>query len=324
MSDVDRTEASALGTRRTLVVVNPRSAAGGTERRWNVFADTLREAIGTFEYRFTRSVGDGATLAREGLRQGFEMIVAMGGDGTINEVANGFFDGDQVVNPEAIMGVVPAGTGGDFRRTLAIPKTVSEAAKVLRGRGVRRIDVGRLEYTAAGGARAVRRFINIASFGISGVVDELVNRSRKGFGGRVAFAAATLRAAWSYRNQRVRLACDGEAGQELTVQNVAVANGQYFGGGMRIAPDARLDDGVFDVVVIGDLGFSELLRSGHRVYRGTHLGMPKITHRRASRVAASPASPGERVLLDVDGENPGMLPATFTLEPRALRIKMRE
>src|SRR5262249_34425749 len=178
---------------------------------------------------------------------------------------------------------------------------------------------GRLDYTANGG-RASCMFVNIASFGIAGLVDVIANSSSKRLGGRASFFLATVRAAARYKNQRVRLVLDGSERLELPIQNVAVANGRYFGGGMQVAPNAELDDGAFDVIAIGDVSFFEMMTSGARIYKGTHLELPKVTARRAKRVEAEPAVDGEQVLLDVDGEAPGTLPASFSIVPGALNL----
>jgi YegS/Rv2252/BmrU family lipid kinase len=252
------------------------------------------------------------------------MVVAMGGDGTISEVVDGFFSdgGDwNAVRPEAVLGVLPFGTGGDFRKTIGAPKKLPDGARSLRGRGTRTIDVGRLFYTDSQGRPRVRHFINIASFGIGGLVDQLVNTTTKALGGTVSFGVATLRAMRRFSPQRARLRLDGGPAREVLLQNVAVANGQYFGGGMWIAPGAALDDGRFDVVTMGPLTGWDILLRMHRVYSGTHFDLPQISHARAARVEAEPVDPGEPILLDVDGETPGRLPATFQLLPGALRLK---
>jgi YegS/Rv2252/BmrU family lipid kinase len=257
-------------------------------------------------------------MTREALRGGAERVVAIGGDGTINEVVNGFFDDQgKPIAPEASFAVIPFGTGGDFRRTVNVPTELAEAARVIATNHRRKIDVGRLEFTTPAGARAARMFANIASFGVSGVVDRLVNESGKRLG-RLSFALATARATWSYTNQRVQLVFDGGNRVEATINTVAIANGRYFGGAMMVAPHAELDDGQFDVIAMGDFGFADLLRSGRRLYQGTHLAMDKVTARRARVVEAEPIDPGAVIELDVDGENPGRLPARFELVPAAL------
>jgi diacylglycerol kinase (ATP) len=213
--------------------------------------------------------------------------------------------------------VIPFGTGGDFRRTAQLPTELAAAAQVIAANHRKRIDLGRLELTSPSGGRVVRMFANIASFGVSGVVDRIVNESGKKLG-RLTFLVASARATWSYKNQRVQLVFDGKDRVEATINTVAVANGKYFGGAMMVAPNAELDDGEFDVIAMGDFGLGDLLKSGPRLYKGTHLAMDKVTARRARVVEAEPIEPGAVVELDVDGENPGRLPARFELMPAAL------
>lgn len=308
-----------MTTPRTVLIVNPQSQGGRLGKRWAEIADTIGRAF-PFDEAVTQGPGDATRLAREALRGGAERVVAIGGDGTINEVVNGFFDeAGAAIAPEASFAVIPFGTGGDFRRTLGLPTTLADAAQVIAANHRRKIDVGRLAFAATGGGRAVRMFANIASFGVSGVVDRLVNESGKKLG-RFGFAIATARATWSYKNQRVQLVFDGKDRVEATINTVAVANGRYFGGAMMVAPNAELDDGLFDVIAMGDFGFGDLLKSGRRLYQGTHLAMAKVTARRARVVEAEPIDPGGVVELDVDGENPGRLPARFELVPAALWV----
>jgi YegS/Rv2252/BmrU family lipid kinase len=303
---------------RTVVVVNPNSQGGRLGKRWPELADTLARAF-PFDDVHTTGPGDATRLAREALAAGAERIVAIGGDGTINEVVNGFFANGAPIAPQASFALLPFGTGGDFRRTMQIPIELADAAAVIAANKRAKIDVGKLELTQHDGTRSVRMFANIASFGVSGVVDRLVNESGKKLG-RLSFALATARATWSYKNQRVQLIFDGEAASrvELTVNTVAVANGKYFGGAMMVAPHAEIDDGQFDVIAMGDFSFGDLLKSGRRLYKGTHLEMDKVTSRRARTVDAEPVDPSAKVELDVDGEPLGLLPARFELLPGAL------
>jgi YegS/Rv2252/BmrU family lipid kinase len=304
-------------TPRTVLIVNPQSQGGRLGKRWTEIADTIGRAF-PFDEAITQGPHDATRLTREALRGGAERVVAIGGDGTINEVVNGFFDETgAAIAPEASFAVIPFGTGGDFRRTLQLPTHLADAAQVIAANHRRKIDVGRLEFTATDGSRGARMFANIASFGVSGVVDRLVNESGKKLG-RLAFAVATARATWSYKNQRVQLVFDGADRVETTINTVAIANGRYFGGAMMVAPHAEVDDGMFDVIAMGDFGFGDLMKSGRRLYKGTHLAMDKVTARRARVVEAEPIDPAAVVELDVDGENPGRLPARFELRPAAL------
>jgi YegS/Rv2252/BmrU family lipid kinase len=306
---------------RTLLIVNPSAQNGQLGRRWPELGAILRRELGSFEDAMTSGPGDATRLAREAVEAGIDTVVAVGGDGTTNEVVNGFFDGDRARTTTTALAVLPFGTGGDFRRSIGLSPDTRVAARALAERQVRTIDVGHLELTGRDGAPQTRTFINIASFGVSGLVDEYVNQTSKRLGGRLSFMLATARAGFTYDNQRVRLVFDGDSAGavDVTVYLVAVANGRYFGGGMQIAPKAELDDGQFDVVAMGDVSKWELLRHGRRVYNGTHLELDKVSHRRARVVRAEPVG-GEPVRLDVDGETPGVLPATFRLLPGALRL----
>ena len=306
---------------RTIVIVNPKSQGGRLGKRWTELSETLTRAF-AYEHVETKGPGDATKLAREALRSGADRVVAIGGDGTINEVVNGFFDEAGVaIKPDASFALIPFGTGGDFRRTMGIPLETVDAAAVLKANKTKKIDVGKLELTTRGGAKQLRMFINIASFGVSGVVDRLVNESGKKLG-RLSFMLATARATWAYTNQRVQLIFDGDPSTrvEATINTVAVANGKFFGGKMKVAPDAEVDDGLFDVISMGDLTFGDLLKSGRRLYEGTHIGMDKVSTRRARKVEAQPIEPGAVVELDVDGEAPGLLPATFEIIPGGITM----
>jgi len=303
---------------RTTVIVNPSSQGGKLGKRWRDHADVIGRAF-PFDEAITTGPGHATDLTREALRAGVERIVAIGGDGTVNEVVNGFFADGVAIAPEASFALIPYGTGGDFRRSIDMPLDFAGAVAVIAANQRRRIDVGRLEFTRTDGARATRMFANIASFGVSGVVDRLVNESGKKLG-RLSFMLATARATWSYKNQRVQLVLDGGERIEATINTIAVANGRFFGGAMMIAPQAELDDGLFDVICMGDLTFADLVKSGSRLYKGTHLTMAKVTSRRARVVEAEAIEPGAVVELDVDGEAPGRLPARFEVVPRALSI----
>lgn len=309
---------------RTLVVANPRSANGSLGRRWGQISATIEQSFGPLDLRLTSAPGEASSISRTALQQGYEMVVALGGDGTISEVVDGFFTPDGPVNDQAVLGVLPFGTGGDFRKTIKAPRQLRASTRCLAGQQTSSIDVGRMSYLDHQGAEQVRHFINIASFGIGGLVDQLVNNTTKALGGRVSFAVATARAMRRYRPQRALIRLDQQEQQEVTLHSVAVANGRYFGGGMFIAPQAKLDDGLFDVITLGPMSMADLLRHGHRIYKGTHLTLDQVSMARARRVEAVPANPGEAILLDVDGETPGRLPAVFEVLPGALRLKVHQ
>lgn len=306
---------------RTLVVANPRSAGGALGRDFERLAADFEPHLGAFEHRFTEAPRDATRIVREALGQGFERIIALGGDGTVSEVVDGFFADEQPIAPNAVLAVLPFGTGGDFRRTIGAPKKVQATAMALAHGEIRSIDIGRLHFIDHDGRPALRHFANIASFGISGLVSAIVNEGGKKLGGRLSFALATIKAMRRYKAQRARLTLDDGEPQESVFHVVAVANGQYFGGGMWMAPQARLDDGLFDVVTLAPMTFGDLVWRGNRVYKGTHIDLPQTEVARARRVMVEPVDANEAILLDVDGETPGRLPATFEVLPGAIRLQ---
>lgn len=311
-----------MSEQRPLIIANPNSAGGALGKRWDKLARTLESQLGPVDHAFTLGQGDGARLSREAAQRGRRLVVAMGGDGTISEVVDGLFDDNGPLAPDIELGILPFGTGGDFIRTLEIPRDLEGAARRLAGGAIRRVDVGRLTHMDNQGHQQVRYFINIASFGVAGLVDRLVNEGNKSLGGRLSFGLATVRAAARFRPQRALLRLDEGPEKEVLLHNVAVANGRFFGGGMKVAPEAELDDGLFDVVTMGAMSFKDLLLRGPLIYRGAHLDLPQVSLASASKVEARPVNPDEHILLDVDGETPGRLPATFEVIPGALTLRV--
>lgn len=296
----------------SVVIVNPESASGSTGEAWPQIASDLRSHFGAFRVLFTKQRGDAAALANEAARKGAKLIVACGGDGTISEVANGILSSGK----DAELGILPSGTGGDFRRTLEIPARSRDAARILRTGRTIRIDVGRVSYIDHDGNDATRYFVGVASCGMSTKVIERVKTDRS------SFASALLQTAM--RNDPVRLVIQLDDAHErhLVVSNFCVANARYFGGGMKIAPDAKLTDGKFDVIGVGELSAVKIFTSAPRVYTGSHLSMPEVSHALARKISVRPADRTTEVALEVDGELPGTLPATFQIIPEALRVRV--
>lgn len=310
-----------------LLVVNPRAGAGRAEKHVPALTRALRDAGARFDVARTSGPRHATTIVREALQRGAGGIAVVGGDGTLSEAVNGFFDGEgRDLGGDAWLAPLSCGTGGDFRKTIG---SVNVGA---RGAGIealvrrmidavpRAVDVGWLEHVADDGRPAQRAFLNIASFGAGGLVDRLVNETPKWIGGTPAFFLGTMRALARYRPQRVRVTLDDGAPRETEIVNLAVANGRVFGGGMQIAPEAAIDDGLFDVVGL-EMSVRASIRLTARVYAGRHLGQPGVTFERARVVRAEPVVAGDVVLLDVDGEAPGRLPATLTVRAGAVRLK---
>jgi YegS/Rv2252/BmrU family lipid kinase len=266
---------------------------------------------------------DATTRTREALRSGVERIVAIGGDGTVNEVVNGFFDHGVIVNPDAELAIIEAGTGGDLRKTLGIPSDSEAAVERILAGTRRRVDVGRVRMIRSDGAPAERLFINVSSFGLSGSTVRRVdgNPRFKRLAGGLAYVTAAAAEAMLYAPNPVRLSFDGGPSESLDLFACAVCNARYFGGGLHIAPMAEPDDGWLDVILIRTARKHELLATIPALFTGRHLEKPWVRHARVRtlRVEIAPAGPG--VFVETDGESAGQLAATFDLLPRALAFR---
>ena len=309
-----------------LIIVNPTSASGATGSAWPKLASDISSQFGPFTNAFTSKRGDALNLAVQACRKGVTFIIACGGDGTTSEVANGILTSGKDVE----LGIMPSGTGGDFRRTLEIPSHSRTAARVLKTGRTRRIDVGRVSFVAANGEETTRYFLGVASCGLSTKVIERVKREGSNWlpantpqwlGGRASFGASLMQTAMRSQATQIVAKLDESHERHLAVVNFCVANARYFGGGMKIAPSAKLTDGKFDVVTVGDLSALEIMTSAPRLYLGSHLSMSKVSHTLAQKVVVRAANRDEEIALEIDGELPGRLPATFQIIPQALSVR---
>ncbi len=303
--------------RRLYAVVNPEAALGKTRSLWPKLRDQLRDKIGPFPWDWTNAPKQASALVENALQLGHDLIVSVGGDGTHNEAMNGFFKDGKILNPQAALAIVSCGSGGDLSRSLSLSTGTSSALGTILSRHERQVDVGLLRFTKPSGEASDRFFLNIASLGMPALVCSLLRSQPRFLGGSGRFLLATLRVLMTSRNEMVSLEIDGQSLPNNLVNTVAAANGQFFGGGMRVAPHAQLDDGLLDVVVIGSVGLADFLREGHRIYRGKHLNHPRIQYYKAQTIRAFSKT---QVLVETDGEPIGILPATFTVLPLALRI----
>lgn len=303
------------------LIVNPKSAAGRTGRHFDAIARAVRDAVGDFECAFTRAPGDGSRLAREAAGAGASLVIAVGGDGTASEVIDGLVAGGRPAGAAPRFGFIPRGTGGDLKRTLGLAgELASDARALASGREVV-LDLGLVEHVGRDGARQARHFANVAGFGISGRVSQHVNDGLRLPSGKLSFMLASARALVGWADQLVRWRADGGPWHEERVTALSVCNGRYFGGGMMVAPEARMDDGLFDVVVWRGLGLADFVVKKAMLYDGRHVQLENTRVLRAKVVEAEPVG-GAEVLLDVDGESPGLLPARFSILPGALRIRV--
>ncbi len=303
---------------KTRVIINPESSKGETRKKWSQIKEALKSFIKEFRFEFTEKPLQATEITRNSIKEGYEFIVGVGGDGTANEIANGFFENEIIMNPDATMGIVPSGTGNDFVKSLRIPKKIKEAIKNLKEGNVLKIDVGKVRFIDHNGVQTTRFFLNVADFGIGGEVVRRVNRKDVSKRGKWAYWKALFESAFKFRGCKVKVFI----GENEITKNFfigAVANGKIFGGNMLIAPDASLEDGLFDIVLVENISFFELLKNGVKLIKGTHLSHPKVKFFREKTMKAVPEE--ENVLIELDGEQPGFLPAVFEIVPATIRVK---
>ena len=302
-----------------LVIANPQSRSGRTGRTWPETERRLRAVLGAVDVVLTERPGHAASLARQAAERGVRTILAGGGDGTVSEVAAGVLSSGFAA--DVAIGLLPLGSGGDLMRSLEIPRSLAGACEVIARGRIRRIDAGRVRHLDRSGQRTEGWFVNEASIGVSADVVQQVARMSKRFGGEVAFAAGAVRSIARLQPALTRVTVDGKQVYEGETTLVAACNGRCFGGGMQIAPDARLDDGWLDVVVGPAFPRLALVaRLLPRLYAGTHLDHPDIDCHRGRSVEIEPLGDGAPAPVEADGEWLGRLPLKVDVVPGALRV----
>jgi diacylglycerol kinase (ATP) len=322
---------------RLFVVVN--HTAARARAAWPRVREALTRAGVGFEAHESTRQGETEERTRDALERGFETAAAVGGDGTLSAAASGFFEPctplsgamlPRAVNPEASFALLPAGTGDDFARGLSggrrEPPEAWAARLVRHCRGearretVRRVD---LIFGSAGGG--ARRFVclNAATLGIGAEVAARVaaqGRAARRLPGEARYALAALPGLAAWRNRRVRVTADGRVWQECGTNLLAVVNGTYAGGGMKLSPEARPDDGLLDVLAVTDISRPALLRELSRVHTGGHVNSPHVKLTRAAHVRVETLDPADPLGVEADGDVRGSTPAEFRVMPAALNV----
>jgi diacylglycerol kinase (ATP) len=297
-----------------LVIVNPASANGSTGRRWPHSESILKKSLPPFEAWHTTHPGHALELAQNAVDLGYTTIAVHGGDGTINEIVNGLLSRNE---PEFNLALLPKGTGADLVRTLGISHELQKAARQAREGSVNRLDIGRVHFLDLEGKPTQRHFVNVTDVGFGGDLVRYVNSHSKRLGGKLSFLQGVLATLFRYKNKQIQIKMDGHDPFEVRASSIVVANGQYFGGGMWVAPEARLNDGIFEVVMVGDVSKMDVLTNIKRLYQGTLADHPKVKTFKAKTVALTS---DEEVLIDLDGELVGRLPARFQILPKKLSL----
>jgi diacylglycerol kinase (ATP) len=304
-----------MAKKYAMVIVNPVAGGGSTRRKWEQISRQLTLNGLVFDYEFTCCQNHATELARTAADEGYRFLVAVGGDGTVNEVANGILTSSQPQN--VTLGIINTGTGSDLIRTVGAPKDPLGACNFLSREDRFLIDIGEATFYHDG-KKTCRYFVNYCGTGFDSEVAETTNRMPKPafVPSTLPYLVALIRTLVRYRNHDIKLTVDGEVRRGRFL-SVIVANGQYFGGGMRVAPHAKLDDGKLDVVTVEDIGKLELLKVFPTIYKGTHIYHPKVVVRQAKNIEVEPEI---RMPVSADGELLGEGPVTFRIIPQALAI----
>ena len=311
---------------RRKVIVNPVSGNKRTGQTWHETERFLRKTLGDIDVSFTRGVKDATILTNQALRDGtYDHIIAVGGDGTLSEVVNGFMVNDHMVNPRAALSYIPSGTGSDIAKTLGIPPDKEQAimriAGLLTDNSHQMLDIGKITHKRLDDSDFTGYFLNIASFGMSGNVVRHINRASflKRFGGKVAFYVASMMALGQYTNKNIRICVQHEGrtvlDENINTRLIAVANGRFFGGGMIIAPNASPNDGIFDLIIVENLNALQTAMKLPKIYSGAHLAEKAVRVVRGTQITAQT---DENIWIDADGEFPGKLPLAIEVVPQVL------
>ncbi len=303
---------------KTAFLVNPASASGRTRRLWPEMARRAAAAGLDGPAYLRERPGELPSLVLKATDAGAELVVVIGGDGTLNEVVRGLMQLKDDGKPVPELAVIPRGTGRDFVRTFRIPTKLDEAIAVARDGESRTVDAGRVEYRTWSGETGVSFFANVASAGMSGAIAQRADSTTKALGGKIAFFAATMAVFWRWQPTEMTITVDDEE-RVAMMHDVLVANCRYLGGGMKMCPEALPDDGLFDVLTIGNLTKTDLALTLPRAYRGSHLPHPKAELLRGSLVTIDAET---EVPIELDGEQPGTTPVRFEVVPGALRVRV--
>jgi diacylglycerol kinase (ATP) len=309
---------------KPLFIVNPRSGGGRTGQVWEKMRRPIERIVGDIDVAFTEKQRHAEDIAKEAALAGRETVVAVGGDGSIHEVACGLMAARESGKGTTRLGILGQGTGGDFRRTAGIEHRLDRYCQVIAAGRTREVDVGRFTYQAFDGTEKTAYFINILSAGMGGLVDRYVAEMGRTMGGTAAYLAASLRGILESAEGRLKVIArhaGTETVEHFSARIIAVCNGRFFGSGMEVAPMADPSDGKFEVITMGGPKLNFLLTLP-RVYSGKHLTHPDVRHFACDRIQIELENEraADRFLLDVDGEPLGKLPITIDLVPRALPL----
>lgn len=312
-------EIKKVKSKKVHVIINPVSAGGKTGARKLEILKALDRRLGKgYSFCVTSAPLEASSSARKAILDGSELVITVGGDGTIQETVNGFFSNGNLINPSCQLGIIDSGTGHGFTQSLGLPTGLEEQLEVIHTGQIQSIDLGKVIFSDKNGQRRERYFINECQAGIGGEVVKLVRSKHKRWGGFIAFGSIALFAALRYPNRPMTVEIDGVTKITGRFIGVVIGNGKYMAGGMNLIPHARVDDGLFDILFIHEQSIPQRLWNFPKIYSGRHLASSKFTQYRGKRVTLSSS---EMITLEADGEFLGSLPCAIEILPSILQVR---
>lgn len=330
MNEVHRLREVEVQKTKIAVIVNPKVSKERSLEKWREIKEGWGVIDLVFTEKFSSEPGEIEKLTRQAIKNGFNLITVVAGDGGINEAVNGFFENGKLISSEVALGMVGTGFGNDVVRT---PKEVFQTEnwrnpwnieKVIRARErgeVKKIDLGQVTYQNFRGKEETRYFINIANVGLGAIVAEKVNKSSKS--GLSSYLDVGLKTLPRFKPKMMEIKTDlpPEIPSRPKTLNISIANGRYFARGLLPAPKAKIDDGLFEVIVIGNFGILEALLNVNRIRKGSLLSHPKVLHFQCPELSILSDPPD---LVEAEGEVFGRVPAHFKIHPRILNLAFWE
>jgi len=302
---------------RICVILNPKAGNGKAGKQIEEIKSYLKQYFTQWELLCTKGPRHATVLAQQACENGADIVAAVGGDGSCHEVVNGIM----LAQRKAIFCLIPFGTGSDLRRTLNIPKDIKQAIQIAAKGIDRTVDVGKARVTTDDGQQD-RYFINVAGFGANGEVVEKTNKESKRWGGRITFLKATLHTTMTYKAPNVQIQWEGSSTQQWKGKLLScfIANAQFCGGGMNVAPTNSIGDGLLHLSILPDMSVAQQLYHIPKLYDGNIHLVPNAVCSPISEIKAA-TQQGVKVQIDLDGELSGRLPAVFSIEKQALIIR---
>jgi len=307
---------------KTLFIINLNAGAGKIKKIWPKIENKIKENFKDYSVQYTERKGHAIELSRNAVKKKIPLVIAAGGDGTISEAASGFMDenGKPLQKPSAkssVLGILPVGSGCDFIRTLGIPNDINKAMDIILKGNRKIIDMGRVTFKNHENKTETRTFINISDTGIGAQVMHVFDRQTNLWGPFISYQAATLRGLMQFQNKHFKITLDKKKIKDEIANTVLIANGRYFGSGMKVAPGAQLDDGLFDVIILDKMSKFKMLLKMPALQRGRYEGIKEINAYKAKiiKIETEP-----KAFIELDGEQLGTTPAEFEMIKSAIAV----